>query len=184
MKEAPNLFRAISSMVAAALFGLIVGFPAWAEDGLFNSYRVDNDNSTQNNHDKAVYIVFSTPNSPTMAGLLFMERNGPYKDQLFICDDAVWLEDGDSYSCERFVPRGNSFIKEVVTVGTIDGTFCQTLRGTQGTGRRILSSDDCKKLGVKCSCYEVQHLCKNRDEYAPCQNNLAPSSGAGTGKEN
>ena len=196
MKKTLNTPRVLSSMVAVALLGIFVGSPAWgqdAKDDLFNSYTIASGNSSTGTeddvHEKAIYIVFQTTGSPELAGLFFMERkkNSAYKDQPFICNDAVWSESNDSYSCSRFVFHNKKVKKEVLTVGILSGPFCDNLRSTYNKhSKKIIldSTDPGCKGEEQCSCYGVKHLCKEGDAYTDCQKSFAPSSGAGSGKNN
>jgi len=192
MKKTLNTPRVLSSMVTVALLGLIVGAPAWGQevrDDLFDSYKIAKDKSTDNVHEKAIYVVFRTSDSPDLAGLFFMERieSATYKDQPFICHDAVWSDSSKSYSCSRFVFHNKKVKKETLTVGTLGGTFCGTLRNKYNKNGKviILKSDDknCEKPS-QCSCYQVKGLCKTGDEYTECQQDFPPGGGAGSGKDN
>ena len=177
MKKTLNTPRVLSSMVAVALLGLIVGSPAWG-DKPFRTHKVHSNNSTNGGHEGATYAV--VPNINNEFILVFVQYRGRVSDRgSFICDDATWNETEDAYSCTD--PNTN----EKLTIGPIAGQFCNELRDDPDRGGdKILTLDQCYEEDVRCSCYEIgqEHLdsmSKDNDGLL-----MPPGGGAGTGKNN
>ena len=165
MNKAPNSRRVISSMAAVALLGLVVGSPAWGDwtDELVGSYTVPTELSSNPNHYGANFGLFKSSHYPQT-------------------DDKA-----GKYSCKRPIPGTQK--KETLTIGTITGSFCDSLRKLYNNDDEhpILTLAECNEEGYeKCSCYEIQHLCRNGNKYEPCPTAIKapPGGGAGTGKDN
>ena len=161
-------------MVAVALLGLFVGSPAWGQEDLVGSYKVPWFKTTLSDHRWAIYAVGKSDHGPEYFILSFMQNRGNYEEQLFLCDHATWNKNKQSYSCSKKLEN----ITETMTVGHLDGTFCNDLRNkNEKHKKKIIEQDDCKEE-ERCSCYEIKHA----DE-SPSRD-VAPSAGAGTGKGN
>ena len=174
MKKTLNAPRVLSSMVAVALLGLIVGSPAWGEDNLFGSYTVPFWKNSTGEHRWAIFAVYKSERDEKHVVLSFMQTRGTYKNEVFICDNAKWDSNNQSYSCSVDMKIGGNAIIETMTVGKLDGEFCNGLRTKHK--KKIIKREDCKK-GEHCSCYAVTHKMNDRIDFAP-------SPGAGTGKGN
>jgi hypothetical protein len=194
--------RITISAIAMAVIGFGFASTVSAGDHLFDTYNVLPGKSNNPNHSNADYVVFDVPGP--FAGIFFIEKTGPFKFQPFYCDDAVWSASNEAYSCWRLATLGPHAIKETVTVGTITGPFCETMRAkhnTKGKETKIVTSDDpeCRE-NQKCTCYEITHACWSGSGYnQPCPPGLSdelkdlksdsgddafapPGSGAGSGR--
>ena len=182
MKRTTNLLRFVSSMVVVALLGLVVGGAAWGQDDLFGSYKVREQKSTNSEHYAATYVVYSSARSAVQASLFFMPKDGTHSYQAFLCDDAIWSDDDQSYNCSRFVQHKGSAVRESLTVGSIEGDFCEGLRQQANKKPKIYNPNQCSN--TKCSCYEIKLFDPisgdeiEEDAIAP------PGGGAGSGKDN
>jgi hypothetical protein len=161
-------------------------------------------------HNNAVYMVFqSNPPPERRYAIFFIQTQGKYELEPFLCTDGVWQPGSQSVSC--FVvhepPRYPVYVKETVTVGKLTGHFCTDLQGKYNPSEGedfsgpIMQDVDCHAPG-KCSCYEVVHECRedqggvweicdiaslptdptrDRNECSPGAGCVPPSRGAGSG---
>lgn len=166
MKKIPASPRITKWTVAVAAFGLVLGTTTLATGHLMGAYAVPSGKSTNGNHFNADYLVFDT-GSASDAGLFFMEKTGPFRFMPFNCDDAIWSAADEAYSCSRIMPLGGIAIEETVTVGEIDGPFCDELRDDHNPPAgptKIMEPDECGP-GEQCSCYEINHRCWDGSGY-------------------
>ena len=179
MKRTTNSLRFVSSMVVVALLGLVVGGAAWGErpsEGFYGTFTVFPGHRTNEDHKEAIYSVMPLPAPEKKATLIFMQYYGRDKGP-FVCERADWDKDHGAYRCE------NDAATESLTIGTINGEFCESLRKDHNRdgNKVILESDECEE-GRKCACYEIVHRSAVREDQDAVF--MPPGAGAGSGKDN
>ena len=165
----------LGSLVSTALLlsaAMVPAKVALADFGDAQGFQVDPGRTTNTSqHDNASYMVFrSAPDEEMKFGILFMQTQGSYPYQPFLCVNAEINEDEEFIRCTK---QGGEIpglqIREQVTIGHLPGSFCQGLRDEHNPEvgddvDPIMEENDCGEEEGPCSCYQIMHLCRLNDE--------------------
>ena len=125
-------------------------------------------NATGKEHDNAIYMFFRTsPPASDKWGIVFMQTQGTYSFDPFVCLNGSREPSSQSYSCSGESVKFGVQLKETVTVGRLPNSFCGALRGKHNPGpgpnptHPIMEDSECPNGLGKCTCYEVVLECWN-----------------------
>ena len=119
-------------------------------------------------HNNAVYLVSqSKPPPERKYAIFFVQTQGNYAFQQFVCTDAEWEPTSQSVGCSVVYepPTYPIHLRETVTVGKLTGSFCKDLQEKHNPPEGeedldpIMQDGECHAPG-KCSCYDIVHECR------------------------
>jgi hypothetical protein len=179
----------VSVLIAGLSFCLPLNAQAQTPELPEGGYEVA-DGATYDDHEGGTVLAFRTTESNTgPISLMFYQKSGTFAGKAFVCDNAIANRKMKSLHCGRLMRRSNTeHILETLTVGKLEGKFCEDLEGRYPKAKTGYEPVICL-TSANCMCYEIAHLCTKDDgkSYADCGSSVAqvifapPGRGAGSG---